>query len=153
MISWFKKWFRNLTNGQVTVFYILLVVCGILILWHNPSEGYQRSYKAVKTDSMELALLKLKEYSVSTDYSSPYPNTYSWENGSIMEYGYFEKNPWWWLPDYVSKGHDPQAIPKFIRAPLLMLETLSGCILAISTAIGMASVLIWLTGLRKPLPE
>jgi len=160
MTSRFTKWFRGLSNGQAAIFYILLVVCGLLTLWHNPTQGYERSLRSVRTDSMELALSNLKRQAVEDNSSSLSALSYDCEHywrkrGLVPENGYFymEKNPWWWFAGYKSKGYEPDAIPGFVRSPLRILDTLSGYMKSILVAVVLALVMIWLVGIRNPLPN
>ena len=160
MSSYFTKWFRALSNGQASIVYGFLVVFVFLTLWHNPTKGYRRTFTWVETDSMELAVAKWKALEDDEDYNTSYIHLetveFYWKYSSGVPedgYSYPKRNPWWWIYGYQSKGFAPDTVPRFVRGPLLILETLGGYIQMVITVCLFAFGVIWLMGLRKASPE
>lgn len=153
MNSRFARWFRGLSNGQAFVVYGFLIVFVLLTLWHNPTDGYWRTNTAIRTDSAEAALSNMKMRPDENDWEY---YVMKWRQyGYVPEGGYYyrEKNPWWWVYAYESKGFEAYTIPRFVRAPLLSLGNLGSYMHTVVIVGISASLFICLMGIRKSHPE
>lgn len=151
MNSRFARWFRGLSNGQAFVVYGFLVLFALLTLWHNPTDGYRRTLTAIRADSAEAALSNMKMRPDENDWQ--YSERRWKQDGYVPKDFYWEKNPWWWVYTYESKGFKADAIPRFIREPLLSLESLGGYMQMV-VIVGISGFLfICLMGIRKSHPE
>ncbi len=78
-----------------------------------------------------------------------------WKQYGYLPYGgnfYWQKNPWWWVYGYESKGFQADSIPRVARPYLRSLNTLGGYMHTVSIVGLTGWFFIFLMGVRRSHP-
>lgn len=152
----FKIWVRNLSKAQAAIFYSIPVISLVLLIWHNPTDGYNRSLHAIKTETAQQALSGWERLAAKTrlDHHKNQLEVLRWlwiERKAVPAEGYFymEENPWWWPYSNVSRGFNQESIPKVVREPMGLLRSFGGFMTLTGAYSLFAVLMIWLVGIRN----
>jgi hypothetical protein len=157
-IKRFENWFRRQSGIQAAVIYLYVVLLAVLTFWHNPTDGYLRTYSnAIKTPDAMTALANWKSRadqmgSRSDEYRSWQMYQWMWvDRREAPENGYFymEQNPWWWIYGYESLGYNEDSVPRFFRRAFPNLYSLGGYLSYIAVLTFASIVLKWFVGIRS----